>query len=91
MCRLLTIGAWFLLQGPPSSGMSQSGSEAVKRPPSQFPGGAASSPAAERTRIKVVLNIGRVEAHKAKLIFWDLGGQVGERRGGEGRGGKGAV
>lgn len=27
----------------------------------------------------VGLNIGRVEAHKAKLIFWDLGGQVGLR------------
>eukprot|EP00245_Coleochaete_scutata_P005616 TRINITY_DN19277_c0_g1_i1.p1 TRINITY_DN19277_c0_g1~~TRINITY_DN19277_c0_g1_i1.p1 ORF type:complete len:204 (-),score=44.08 TRINITY_DN19277_c0_g1_i1:123-734(-) len=27
----------------------------------------------------VGLNIGRVEAHKAKLIFWDLGGQIGLR------------
>eukprot|EP00270_Netrium_digitus_P021901 TRINITY_DN9630_c0_g1_i1.p1 TRINITY_DN9630_c0_g1~~TRINITY_DN9630_c0_g1_i1.p1 ORF type:complete len:204 (+),score=52.14 TRINITY_DN9630_c0_g1_i1:462-1073(+) len=27
----------------------------------------------------VGLNIGRVEAHKAKLIFWDLGGQLGLR------------
>ncbi len=25
------------------------------------------------------LNIGRVEAHKSKLIFWDLGGQLGLR------------
>lgn len=24
----------------------------------------------------VGLNIGRIEAHKSKLIFWDLGGQV---------------
>lgn len=27
----------------------------------------------------VGLNIGRVEAHKTKLIFWDLGGQLGLR------------
>lgn len=27
----------------------------------------------------VGLNIGRVEAHKSKLIFWDLGGQLGLR------------
>eukprot|EP00899_Mesostigma_viride_P023342 jgi/Mesvir1/4192/Mv08900-RA.1 len=27
----------------------------------------------------VGLNIGRVEAHKAKLVFWDLGGQAGLR------------
>ncbi|CAM6101290.1 unnamed protein product [Calypogeia fissa] len=27
----------------------------------------------------VGLNIGRIEAHKSKLIFWDLGGQLGLR------------
>lgn len=65
--RLLTAGAWLLLQGPPSSGMSRSGSEAVKRPLSQ-PSVAASSPAAERTRIKVVLNIGRVELELLRTL-----------------------
>eukprot|EP00850_Spirogloea_muscicola_P025634 SM003770S14677 [mRNA] locus=s3770:174:1250:- [translate_table: standard] len=33
----------------------------------------------ERIVPTVGLNIGRVEAHKAKLIFWDLGGQLGLR------------
>jgi len=33
----------------------------------------------DRIMPTVGLNIGRVEAHKAKLIFWDLGGQVGLR------------
>lgn len=34
---------------------------------------------ADRIVPTVGLNIGRVEAHKAKLIFWDLGGQLGLR------------
>lgn len=56
-----------MLQSSTSTGMSRSASEAVKRSLDEA-GRAASGPAAERTRIKVVLNMGRVELELLRTL-----------------------